>query len=614
MFYIWDNVHSHNKLTMTESDEIISKTDYFSKAICALVSILVISAIIIDYGFVLDNQEMKFILTVYDVGWWVFFITFIYRVTVHWKEIRRKRLSLTILLGSLLFISALPQIFNAPENYDAFPLLWSFLQHKYFTVAITGVLSLIELSRWTVSFVNKRTNPALLTVVCFLTIIAMGALLLLLPRSTLEHIRLPVADALFIATSAVCVTGLSTVEIANTFTFEGQAVIALLIQIGGLGIMTITTFFALFFMDGIGLYSQFSLKNMIVSSAESLKSILMNVLGFTFAIEIAGTLFIFLSIHSTLGMTLQQEIFFSAFHSISAFCNAGFSTLEGNLGNAVIYGSHNSFYLIITVLIILGGIGFPILVSLKKAIEYYFSVVKHNFFKKGKHQPRYKHITDVNTRIVLYATFFLILAGTVSIAYLEWNRAFDLLTPGEKVIHSVFNAVAPRTAGFNSTVLSDFSRITLVLYMILMWIGGGSQSTAGGIKVNTFVVALASLKSLVKGEQTTSLLNREITYNSIRRTLVVIFGSVCIIVLFYIGLLILEPQLPSLALLFETVSAFSTVGSSLGITPHLGNASKLLLVALMFLGRVGFITVLMSILPKKEQPNYSLPKEEIIIN
>jgi len=378
--------------------------------------------------------------------------------------------------------------------------------------------------------------------------------------------------------------------------------------------MTITSFFALFFMDGIGLYSQFSLKNMIVSSSESLKSILTNVLGFTIVIEIIGAFFIWLGIHSTMGMTLYDEIFFSLFHSVSAFCNAGFSTLEGNLGNDLVLYNHNSFYLVISLLIVLGGIGFPILMSLKRILSYYGSVLLQKVLKKGEQQTRYMHIADINTKIVLYSSLTLILLGTVGIAIFEWNDALTSFSTDEKIVQALFNSVAPRTAGFNSVVLSDFSRVTIILYLVLMWIGGGSQSTAGGIKVNTFVVAIASIRSLIKGEHSTTLFNREITYNSIRRTLVVVFGSICIIVMFYVALLLLEPDLPSMDLLFESVSAFSTVGSSLGITPLLGTVSKILIVVLMFLGRVGFITVLMSILPQKEQPKYRLPKEEIIIN
>ena len=232
---------------MIDLKTIVSKTDYIVRIVSILTSICVVAAIIVDYGFVLDAHEMSFILSVYNAGWWVYFISFAYKIIVHWSEVWRKGMSFTLILGIMLCASALPKFFTPPGDSQILTTLWSVLIHKYFIISIIGLLSLITISQWIVNFVNKRTNPALLIVVCFMTVIAFGTLLLLLPRSTLEHIRLPVVDALFISTSAVCVTGLSPVEIAHTFTPEGQIIIALLIQIGGLGIMTITSFFALFF-------------------------------------------------------------------------------------------------------------------------------------------------------------------------------------------------------------------------------------------------------------------------------------------------------------------------------------------------------------------------------
>lgn len=579
-----------------------------------IVSLFTIAAIVIDYGFVLDDAEMALIHKVYQIGWWIYLLSFTFQLIYRWKDIRRKAISLTTVVGGILYLSALPHIFKSTGDIAWLSPLWTFLQNKFFIIGLLGVFSLIELSKGITRFVNRNTNPALLTVICFAVTIAFGALLLMLPRSTMEHIRIPVVDALFVSTSAVCVTGLSTVEVANTFTLEGQIIIALLIQIGGLGIMTITSFFAIFFMDGMGLYSQFTLRDMLSSSADSLMSTLLHVLGFTLVIELFGAFFIWLSIHSTLDMTLSEEIFFSVFHSVSAFCNAGFSTLEGNLGNEAVMTGHNSMYIVISILIILGGIGFPVLINLKRLLSYYWSRLMQRVFKSRRPQSRFSHLTDVNTKMVLYTTAALLIGGTLVIGLLEWNGAFSWLSADEKLVHIFFTSVVPRTAGFNSVSTIEFSRLTLVFLIILMWIGGASQSTAGGIKVNTFAVAIASVMSIIRGRQSTELFNREITYNSIRRTLAVVFGSIIIILTFYLTLLAFETDIPSMSLLFETVSAFSTVGSSMGITPLLGNESKILLVILMFIGRVGFITVLMSFVSNKRQTGYRLPKEDIIIN
>lgn len=593
---------------------LLSKIDYFRRLVVMITSLMIIAAVVVDYGFVLDASEMALIHKVYATGWWVYFFSFTFQLIYHWKEIKKKAVSMTTILGIILYISALPHFFSTAGDSVWLSHLWIFLKNKFFIIGLLVTFSMIELSKGITSFVNRKTNPALLAVICFTVTIVFGALLLMLPRSTMEHIRLPMIDALFISTSAVCVTGLTTVEVAHTFTLEGQIIIALLIQIGGLGIMTITSFFAIFFMNGVGFYSQFTLRDMLSSSADSLMSTLLHVLGFTLVIEAAGAFFIWLSIHSTMGMSLDEEIFFSVFHSISAFCNAGFSTLPGNLGNETVMIGHNSMYFVISILIILGGLGFPVLINLKRLISYNFSKLLHKMGLRGKSYTRISHLTDVNTKIVIRTTAILVFVGTVMFAVLEWNGAFSVFSTGEKLVQAFFTSVVPRTAGFNSVAVSGFSRLSILLFIILMWVGGASQSTAGGIKVNTLAVAFASVKSLVKGRETTELFNREITYNSIRRTLAVIFGSTAIIAVFFILLLVIEPDLPAVDILFETVSAFSTVGSSMGITSVLCAESKFLLVMLMFIGRVGFITVLMSFVSKDDKARYRLPKEDIIIN
>lgn len=595
-------------------EQILTQIDRFRRSFVLLMSLLIIGTIVVDYGFTLDETEMALIHRMYTVGYWTYLLSFTFQLVYHWKEIRRKAMSLTTFLGAILYISAFSHLFKGNTDIVWLSQLCAFLQNKFFVIGLLGVFSIIELSKGITGFINRKTNPALLAVLCFAIIVAFGALLLMLPRSTMEDIRIPMIDALFVSTSAVCVTGLSTVEVAHTFTLEGQIIIALLIQIGGLGIMTITSFFAIFFMDGMGLYSQFTVRDMLSSSADSLMSTLLNVLGFTLVIELIGAFFIWLSIRTGTDMTLNEQIFFSVFHSVSAFCNAGFSTLEGNLGNEMVFGGHNSMYIVISILILLGGMGFPVLINLKRLLSYYWSRFLYRIGLRKKASTRMSHLIDVNTKIVLCTTLFLTIGGALIISILEWNGAFSWLSVNEKIVHAFFNVIVPRTAGFNSVSMVEFSRLTIILLIILMWIGGASQSTAGGVKVNTVAVAFASLKSIIRGRQSTELFNREITYNSIRRTLVVIFGSILIIFTFFILLMTFEPDLPSDALLFETVSAFSTVGASMGITSFLCNESKAILILLMFIGRVGFITVLMSFVPKGEQPRYRLPKEDIIIN
>lgn len=604
-----------NTILANKIPEKIQKSiKFWIELLVFLVSVVLIGTAVVDYGFVLDETESLYISKIYNFTWWFYIIVFTGRLILTWTEITRKAVFLTIMLGIMFYLSLIAKFVNVTETSSWF-VIWNFLKSKYFIVALIGIFAVLNVSKGVVNFINKKTNPALLLVAGFALIIFFGTLLLLLPRSTIEHFRLPLADALFVSTSAVCVTGLSPIDLAQTFTLEGQIVIMLLIQIGGLGVMTITSFFALFFMGSTGLYNQFALRDMVGSDAfGSLISTLLNILIFTFTIEAVGALLIWISIHSTMNMTINEEIFFSVFHAVSAFCNAGFSTLTGNLGNPAILYDHNWFYIIISILIILGGIGFPILVNFKNVIVFHIKSFWMKLFKKNYKQIRYQHLTNINTKIVIVTTSILIVFGTIIIAILEWNNAFVHMDFEDKIVQSFFNSVAPRTAGFNSVDLTHFSLLTIIVYSVLMWIGGGSQSTAGGIKVNTFAVAISNFFSVIRGRTSVTLFNRELSAESVRRASATIFGSLITIIVFFLILVAMEPEISPKGLLFETISAYCTVGSSLNITPLLADNSKIIMSVLMFIGRVSLITILMSFIQQKGNTKYRYPKDNVIIN
>ena len=227
---------------------------------------------------------------------------------------------------------------------------------------------------------------------------------------------------------------------------------------------------------------------------------------------------------------------------------------------------------------------------------------------------RFYHLYNLNTRIVLIVTFLLLAVGTVGIAFFEWNASFAGMSVADTWTQAFFNAVCPRTAGFSSVDLAGLGVQTLLLYLILMWIGGGSQSTAGGIKVNAFAVVVLNLVAVLRGTERVEVFGRELSHDSIRRsnaTVVMSFG-VLFVSVFIIS--ILEPGLSLLAITFECVSAISTVGSSLNATPLLGSDSKLLVALLMFVGRVGLITLMLGIIKQKKHTKYQYPSGQIIIN
>ncbi len=578
-----------------------------------IASIALLVGIVLDFGFYYNPKQQYQLNLLYYFVWIVFLVILTFRLVVeHVIKEKRGRIQ-TIITGSLIYLTLIPYVFYQPSSDSFLYYIWMFLNSKYFFLASLFLFAIANISNGIVKLVNKKTNPALMLASSFFIIIIIGTVLLLLPRCTTSPIS--IVDALFISTSAVCVTGLTPLEVSSIFTIEGQFVIILLIQIGGLGVMTLTSFFALFFMGSTGLYNQIAIKDMIsLGSINSLVATLLYILGFTLAIEAIGMFFIFTSIHGTLGLTINQELFFAGFHSVSAFCNAGFSTLQGNLGNSLLISEHNMFFITISCLIILGGIGFPILMNFKNVIKYHINKFLSLSIKKGKDFKRVYHITDLNTKIVLFTTFLLLVFGTALMAFFEWNNAFANMPFIDKLVQSFFNAVSPRTAGFTSIDLTHFSIQSLLIYLFLMWVGGAAQSTAGGIKVNVFAVAWLNFVAMLRGTERIDVYGRELAQSSIRRANATIFISLLTISSFVFIISYIEPNIPLFNIVFECFSAIGTVGSSLNTTAILSEPSKILITILMFIGRVGVVTLLLSFIPQKKNLNYKLPQGQIIIN
>ena len=576
-------------------------------------SIAFLCALIYQYGFELTPETADKLNTLYKAVW----IVFLADMSLHWlleyADTRKKYRKLAWVLSILLYLTLVPVIFHRPEDNGSILMFWEILHSKLYHVVVLSVLSLLQLSNGLVRLLGKRTNPSLILAVSFFIIILVGTGLLMLPRCTISGISW--VDSLFISTSAVCVTGLTSVDLTTTFTTEGFVVILLLIQIGGLGVMTLTSFFALFFMGNTSLYNQLVVRDMVNSkSLGSLLSTLLYTLGFTLVIETMGMITIWLSIHGTMEMNLEEELAFAVFHSISAFCNAGFSTLPGNLGNPLMMNNHNLFYVLISILVILGGIGFPILVNLKEIIFYRLKRMTQFLLRKNKVSAKSVQLYNLNTRIVVTMTFLLLTVGTLILLAFEWNHAFAGMSIAEKCTHAFFNAACPRTAGFSSVDFSLFGIQSILIYILLMWIGGGAQSTAGGIKVNAFAVVILNLAAVIRGSQRVEVHGRELAHDSIRRSNATVVMSLIILFVSIFLLSWLEPTLPLLSLTFEAVSALSTVGSSLNLTPLLQESSKLVIVVLMFVGRVGLITMMLGIVKQKKNTKYKYPSDNIIIN
>ena len=580
-----------------------------------MASLLLIVGVVYEHGFPLSATDISHLKILYKAVWIIFLIDVTLHIFLEYKGTKKNFRKLAWILSWLLYLTLVPVIFHRPDEEGAILYVWDFLGSKLYHIPLLLLFSFLNLSNGLVRLLGRRTNPSLILAVSFFVIILIGTGLLLLPRCTVEGVVLSWVDALFTSTSAVCVTGLVPVDVSATFTPMGLTVIILLIQVGGLGVMTLTSFFAMFFMGNTSLYNQLVVRDMVSSnSLGSLLSTLLYILGFTMVIEGAGMVSIWLGIHGTLGMSLEEELAFSAFHSISAFCNAGFSTLPGNLGNPMVMTGHNSLYISVSLLIILGGIGFPILVNFKDIVLYhlrrFWKFVRT--LKLDRHKKQ--HLYNLNTKIVLIVTLLLLVLGTLAVAAFEWNGSFAGMSVADKWTQAFFNATCPRTAGFSSVDLTSLSVQTILIYIFLMWIGGAAQSTAGGVKVNAFAVVVLNLIAVLRGTERVEVFGRELSHDSIRRSNATVVMSLGVLFLFIFVLSILEPKMSVMTLTFECVSALSTVGSSLNATPLLRDESKLLVALLMFVGRVGLITLMLGIVKQKKNTKYRYPSDDIIIN
>ena len=437
----------------------------------------------------------------------------------------------------------------------------------------------------------KVPHPAR-TILCgFLLALILGTGALMLPISTRSPGGIPLLPALFTATSALCVTGLTDVDVPTYWTPFGHVVIMLLIQIGGFGVMSFATFL------GLGVVKRVSLGSRITAATEShgsvgeLRSLLPRVLKTSLLIE--GTVMALLTVRLlTLHYTLPDALWFGLFHAVSSFNNAGFSLFAGNMVPYV-----DDWFICVPIMaaIILGGLGFPVLHQL--ATSY-----------------RYPRTWTMNTRMVLFGTSALLVVTSLYVTLLEWKNPDTLgaLPWHARILAGMFQAVQTRTAGFNSVDIGALHDATLFGMDAMMFIGGGPAGTAGGIKITTFFVLLFIAWTEIRGENAVNIFGRRLSRALHRQAITVALLSSTVVALATLLLLILSPFSLDQTL-FEAVSAFGTVGLSTGITASLGPACQLVLIALMIVGRLGPITVATALASPTLKRHYKLPKERPII-
>jgi trk system potassium uptake protein len=426
----------------------------------------------------------------------------------------------------------------------------------------------------------------------FAAMIAVGTLLLLLPFASNSGHTTSFINCLFTSTSAVCVTGLSVVDTLDHWSLFGQIVILLLIQLGGLGFMTSTTLLLIAARRKIGLRGRILAGESVgLSQIGGVVRLTRYILYFTLISEAAGAVIFYLRF-STI-YTWPVALWKSVFQAVSAFNNAGFDLFGGFRS---LSGFNNDYLVLLTTafLIILGGISF---------------VVIYNLF-----QSRGLHNSTLDTKLVLLITLILLAAGTLIILATEYNNPQTLgdMPLGLKILNSFFQSVTSRTAGFNTLDLGLFRVYALFLVMILMFIGGSSGSTAGGIKVNTIGLIFVTVWNTLRGKEHPGVFGRELPLEQIFRGMTLLVISLGVIVVVFFCLSITEP-FNSLKILFETVSAFGTVGLTTGITPFLSIGGKLIIVFTMFIGRLGPLTLTMALAGSQHKTLYRYPKDSVRI-
>lgn len=510
-----------------------------ASALILVVSIIAPLGVIYMFGFPQTSTTAHYLDRGYTTLLIVVWIALTIRILLGEKKTLKQPQWMPVVAYSLL--SAV-SIFNIALRYHwlAMDPFLKLINTPAVVIITLLIVSLLEISDAVTRLLSHRLNPSSILAASFLAIILLGSGLLMLPNCT--HTGITYIDALFTSASAVCVTGLNAVSTATTFTITGQTVIMLLIQIGGLGIMTITSFFSLFFMGQSSLRSQLLVSDLLSSETISgLGRMLLKIILITLVVEAVGAILLYSSVAGQNGFDMGGDtIFFAIFHSISAFCNAGFSTLPGNIYDPAVRNIA-AVPSIISWLIIFGGLGFPIFSNILSIGALGIrNVVRRILHRSPLRRPR---LWSLNSYIVLRTTILLLVSSYIFMLAMEWNNTLAQYGLSGKLSQGLLMAVTTRTAGFNGVDMQALLPATIVVTILLMWIGGGPQSTAGGIKVTTLYVAIKNTISTIRGSSSIETYKREISNDSSRRAFAVIFLSLLTISISVITLTILEPQM-----------------------------------------------------------------------
>jgi trk system potassium uptake protein len=553
------------------------------RGLSLLISILALGGIVYFHGFPKDEQSLRIYWLIINISFSFYVLKFLIRLFYDFRPDNfLKENSFEAIIMLLIVIEGIGQfIFQVDLVTLMFNLFglgeFAFISNLFVQLYFFLIVGL-EAGRASQWLTRSNISPQAMLALSFLILIFSGAFLLMLPEMTV-NVKIRFIDALFTSASASCVTGLTIVDTATFFTIKAKVIIMLLIQMGGLNILSFATFFATFYKTSASIKYKSLVKDFLSTEKISdTRSLLRQIFLFSIIFELIGALILFFAWNPGSAMETGERSFNALFHSVSAFNNAGFSLFPNNLYEGIIRNAY-LFHIIIALLIFFGGIGFM-------NMTYFGIYIKERIVKKQK----WIHL-NVGTRIALYTSLSLILAGMAIFLILEWDHSMHGYSTFQKMVAGFFQSVTTRTAGFNTVDISMLKAPVLIFFIFLMYIGASPGSTGGGIKTTTFALIFKSALATIRGETHVVFFRRTISYNTIGRAYSIALFSLTTIFISTFLLSITEPDKAFLSLLFEEFSAIGTVGLSTGITPNLSDAGKLIITLSMFVGRIGTLSI-----------------------
>lgn len=577
-----------------------------------LISLLALGTLVYFYGFPRTEEGARWSLSIVQGSFTFYVLHYLLRIFYDFSPVQYiKRTWFEGVLMLLLVVEGISYNFFDVLLVESLFVSIGFKSFPAFSTLIIQVILLIvvgvEIGKSNNIIPNFKLHPARLFMLSFGVLITFGTGMLMLPEMTVDPGSMGFIDALFTSTSASCVTGLIVVDTATYFTFKGQFIILLLMKLGGLNIVAFAALLAFLNKWGVGVRHHSILEDLITrDSIFGSAGLFSRILGLSLLIELIGCVTVYLLIEPSWQLeTVGDKVFFAIFHSVSAFNNAGFSTFSDGMYNEVIQPAY-LFHLAITFLMFVGALGFTTM----------FDLLSIQKIRERLKSPWKRPL--VSTRIAVYVYVGLAILGTVAFFLLERNNSLSDQNFIEGFITALFQSISARSAGLNTVDIHFLTVPAIILLVVLMFIGGNSYSTAGGIKTSTFALILLSVYSTMRGKRNIELFKRTLPQDDLVKAYSVLIFSIGGILTGIFVLSITEAHILALPdrgltdLIFEEVSAFSTCGLSSGITSKLSTAGKVVLILSMYIGRLGTLTIAFA-LSKTVTAKYKYPDEHILV-